>query len=1769
MKTSAFALIKRSNTVKFFAVLVFSIFVCSFCSSFAHADTVDGLYTDSRDVRWEYSITTNDIDGVKTYSGAFVRFFDKPASMTEIILPSIEDIAAIIPDIEAVADTAYYFLLESSDETYGETKRVSTANVTKLDMTNCHDVVISNVDSILDRDTEVELVFGEGVVIGDFGPEYKMVPSPVFSIEERYDEWGAGPNPSSYYGERFVQNWDSLTDSEKADQSNYIYDTDEICEAYYGSECNGVVNNINFYDSFTRIKGVFERYNVKLTNFENVKYIGENAFYGANFDETSVDLTIASGQSVGKGAFARSNVKSISWNAARVSDSAFFDCEELETVSFGDDVTNIFSNAFAETTAINHSISFPSSLKFINSEAFRGSGVTGLVFNSALQPSEFRAFMNTNLTLVDYTNSGTEEIHALAYAFSNIKTIKFGTVKKIDFSAFQNSTIEDVVDFTDSDVETIWNKAFYRATLSGVNFDGVKKLNYASFEEARLGDEVDFSNSNLEVIPARAFKSAGLKSVKLGNVKKVIWQAFMYNIITNLDMGNVEELDSEAFSYNALHELDFPKSIRSLGGKIFLNNIGINKITVRFDTYQKTMPNRFSSSIGCEINDSDSCYSSIRLEELTILAPYGPDDVVSDNHGATPFTGTYCNDYSVGCEGYKRHGTGTIPAGFYDSTTLKNIISGSYFDGFLNIKKIVVGDGYEFIGNNAFYTYRHDYEVNQYLDEIVLPDSILGIGDHAFESVMNKFTNEETVSSYIKFGEVKFKFPEHLIYVGTGAFWGCPALKAEFDLPELKFIGPNAFEQSNISDIHFYNNLSVVGENAFYYYTNPNPKPTGSDTTILEKKRNVIFDSQMALYYGGVDMYYYPARQAFGRIVFTENISNLYFANQSDKNVFFYGATFDEIDMSESSITTLPANVFNGIRAKRIILPKNLKIIGKNAFYGVQIDEELVLPNTLEVIDDDAFNAAYTNSHANASPIFPELGAQKDNQTGVKITKIPDSVYYIGKAAFYGDTNLTANIDVANLQTIGRDAFHGTGITGVVLHSGLRSVGEGAFCANTELRTIEIDADILGNVPRFGDLFGYGWVANNNRSHSVQTSELQFDSVVIKSNSLHAPLEKEVRLRTPCKYGTWMGYSDVCANEDGTRGNNRGYINGVMAFFYGFNIDTIDLEQAGWESIPRTMFFMLNANMIKLPSSITTIPDYAFYGTTVEEPVEIPSGVTTIGTEAFQYSNIGFSNALLEGVTTIEKSAFYSADIHGDFTIPSTVQSIGYSAFNATEVDTHYGTVTIKPALNYSSASNQAIFQMFWNASMDKLVIESPMLPVLGTLQAEPVMPGEVEAHTANGVETLQPQELRADGEPEFHGMTMREVEIKNLPTITADAFEECANLETVSFANHTNLQEIAQYAFNNDTKLKHFTFGDGLVGKDVALKEYAFNNTAVETIGNHNTDFDLTAANFNTVQEHVFSNMPKLKSVDIPNNFNIDTSMADETKNVNGAHITSFTFSDDPELEQVTVAYQVAEIRDGAFLNDEKLTKLFLWGNTDIQESDDLIRDFNNTTIPHGTNIFAYSDAPAENYANDDSRSAYDGKFYPLDEVLYLTSNKTYVILEQDEEGNNVDFEKDGLILYALRRDGVILESDDWQTYTKAFTRASNPNIVFEEGKGAAGNLGTDEELMWTVYDAPKPFDIISLANQNYGETNFEFIQMPSSNNPLVAIHYPDGYTAAIRTTTLASMTKEEEEEMLRELEVPNTGAFQTIASIAAPSVSIATIIVLGGIYIARRRKA
>ncbi|MBO7561039.1 leucine-rich repeat protein [Candidatus Saccharibacteria bacterium] len=884
----------------------------------------------------------------------------------------------------------------------------------------------------------------------------------------------------------------------------------------------------------------------------------------------------------------------------------------------------------------------------------------------------------------------------------------------------------------------------------------------------------------------------------------------------------------------------------------------------------------------------------------------------------------------------------------------------------------------------------------------------------------------------------------------------------------------------------------------------------------------------------------------FGKLILPSGLQT------ADYNSSFWKATFSDAIIVPEGVTRLPDYMFMGITAKEIKLPSTLTTIGVNEFMFSKVEDELILPNSLKEIKSGAFiNADGLHSRYQGDP-----DGDPEKATAVVVTKLPESLETIGGNAFFG-YDYELDLDLPNLKTVGYAAFMQANVKSVKFYDKIESIGSGAFLYNPKLKDITLDCDFFGVAQGdFYSIFSTVFTLPENYNPYWYGNQLQeadgssFNSIVFTDKNITNP--------------------------------------NISAFAF-FDINTIDISNVSWSKIPNG----------------------AFYKTTVTDPITVSESIKEIGHVAFQWSDITLTNTFPEGLETIGYGAFYGADVHGDLVIPSTVNEIGFSAFNAGDVDTHYDTVTIKPSLDYAKTHNQAIFQMFWNTKMDKLVIESPMLPVLGTLQAEPVLPDEIEVDNGDGT-TSMVSPLRDDGEPEFHGMTMREVEIKNLPTITDNAFEECVNLEKVSFAGHDNLQEVGKFAFNNDTKLKTFVFGDGLVDKDVALKEYAFNNTAIETIGDMTTDFALTAANFNAVEPHVFSNLPNLKSVYVPSTFTIQTDAVDEEKSLNGSTIPSYTFANDPELEQVVLDYQLSNVKDGAFLNDNKLAKLFVWGNTDIEENDVEL------TIPEVTTIFAYSDAPAEAYANAESRDEYVGEFYALDEVLAITVNRNVVILNDDK----TDFDKTGLKLYAQRRDGVILEAD-WKDYNTAFTRINRPeearDISFEEGRG---RVGSDEaDIASEIFDAPKPFDAISLTNRNFENVDYELLQMPSGNNPLAVVHYPDGYTGNIRSTTLVTKTVAEiieevipdpepapdpepkpepepdpeptpdpkpepekkpepqpvvkptsepvvREEPEEELAVPDTGAFGALVGAATSSLSIATIVVLGGIFLVKKHK-
>ena len=82
-----------------------------------------------------------------------------------------------------------------------------------------------------------------------------------------------------------------------------------------------------------------------------------------------------------------------------------------------------------------------------------------------------------------------------------------------------------------------------------------------------------------------------------------------------------------------------------------------------------------------------------------------------------------------------------------------------------------------------------------------------------------------------------------------------------------------------------------------------------------------------------------------------------------------------------------------------------------------------------------------------------------------------------------------------------------------------------------------------------------------------------------------------------------------------------------------------------------------------IPSSVTAIEEYVFYGRGALKSVTIPDSVTSIGDYAFCWCNSLTSVSIGSGVTLIGEAAFYKCESLTSVTIPNSVTSIGKEAF--------------------------------------------------------------------------------------------------------------------------------------------------------------------------------------------------------------------------------------------------------------------------------------------------------------------------------------------------------------------------------------------------------------------------------------------------------------------------------------------------------------------------
>ena len=145
--------------------------------------------------------------------------------------------------------------------------------------------------------------------------------------------------------------------------------------------------------------------------------------------------------------------------------------------------------------------------------------------------------------------------------------------------------------------------------------------------------------------------------------------------------------------------------------------------------------------------------------------------------------------------------------------------------------------------------------------------------------------------------------------------------------------------------------------------------------------------------------------------------------NKEDWTTIKNMTTLCYLDMSETTVTEIPAEAFTNTSIRTIKWPANLKVIGGKAFYNKYLMGHLVLPETLDSIGPSAF---YKNSINSVSMPHKQIAFANDIfRENPNLTKVEfnSCASYMTNNMFYSCKKLRSVSGMECVKTIGGSVF--------------------------------------------------------------------------------------------------------------------------------------------------------------------------------------------------------------------------------------------------------------------------------------------------------------------------------------------------------------------------------------------------------------------------------------------------------------------------------------------------------------------------------------------------------------------------------------------------------------------------------------------------------------------------------------------------------------------------------------------------------------------------
>lgn len=431
----------------------------------------------------------------------------------------------------------------------------------------------------------------------------------------------------------------------------------------------------------------------------------------------------------------------------------------------------------------------------------------------------------------------------------------------------------------------------------------------------------------------------------------------------------------------------------------------------------------------------------------------------------------------------------------YIDNVLIGYIYNNYYEGTFTTYNVL--DGTRVIADGVF-----SEASESGITEIILPDSVVSIGENAF---LGYKTLEQIV------------LPDSLEIIGDEAFWGCESLK-EISIPEsIEFIGEAAFINCNslekinlpdkgfelssglFNDTEYHNNQSNWTDNCLYIGNHlVDFKNSGSEEIKIKEGTKTVAIPKSAEHYENLQIYI-PAsveRISHGStylksIEVSEN--NPYFSSsdgvlydkQKTKLIAYPAFKTAESYTVPESVKEIDDSAFAGCATvQKINLPEGLEKIGESAFENSGITS-VVIPKFVESISRDSFSrceklksvtiqqgvskieiGAFSGCASLESISLPDsieyiAPYVFQDCTALKSIKFPEKIFQISFGCFFNCSSLEKVELPVSLKNINTAAFNGcSSLKEINLPESLRSINESAFYDCESLKSITVPESV-------------------------------------------------------------------------------------------------------------------------------------------------------------------------------------------------------------------------------------------------------------------------------------------------------------------------------------------------------------------------------------------------------------------------------------------------------------------------------------------------------------------------------------------------------------------------------------------------------------------------------------------------------------------------------------------------------------------------------------